>query len=375
VSVRPFPWGALDSTSRGEVAATAALRAWTRGRARAEAIAGALGALLEARVEVLLRRARETAEVPPLDGGVAVVLAAPDDAKLARGVVVEADGALATALVARALKRPAPEIVDAAKTSGASFAGAIAAIASAVARRTHAGPPLRVLAAGPAGAIVRDVTRLAPDLVALEVTVIVDDDAHLARVLVPRAAALVAPAPTWDARALASLGDVTLDLAVVACATLATAAEVGSLARGDAWAPGAWPLARGASGVWHGPVMLAVGVSDVGVGADLGEDGRLVLRGDVAPLEGDAMDESNNALVDAVGDVPVVVRVEIGAARMRAREWAALGKGDVVALGRRIAEPVVLRIGGVEVARGDLVELDGEVAVRIVERLDAKETG
>jgi len=88
------------------------------------------------------------------------------------------------------------------------------------------------------------------------------------------------------------------------------------------------------------------------------------------------MNDSNdtNALIEAVGEVPVVVRVEIGTAQMRAREWAALSKGDVVALGRRIADPVILRVGGVEVARGELVELEGEVAVRIVDRFDGKET-
>jgi flagellar motor switch/type III secretory pathway protein FliN len=54
---------------------------------------------------------------------------------------------------------------------------------------------------------------------------------------------------------------------------------------------------------------------------------------------------------------------------MAAREWAALTSGDVVSLGRRVGEAVVLRVGGVPVARGDLVEIDGEVGVRIVERL------
>jgi flagellar motor switch/type III secretory pathway protein FliN len=74
-------------------------------------------------------------------------------------------------------------------------------------------------------------------------------------------------------------------------------------------------------------------------------------------------------LVEAIGEVPVVVRVEIGEARMAAREWAALTRGDVVSLGRRVGEAVVLRVGGVPVARGDLVEIDGQVGVRIVERL------
>jgi flagellar motor switch/type III secretory pathway protein FliN len=34
-----------------------------------------------------------------------------------------------------------------------------------------------------------------------------------------------------------------------------------------------------------------------------------------------------------------------------------------------VGEAVVLRVGGVPVARGDLVEIDGQVGVRIVERL------
>ena len=49
--------------------------------------------------------------------------------------------------------------------------------------------------------------------------------------------------------------------------------------------------------------------------------------------------------------------------------WAVLARGDVVTLGRRVGEPVLLRVGGIPVARGDLVEIDGEVGVRIVERL------
>ena len=75
-----------------------------------------------------------------------------------------------------------------------------------------------------------------------------------------------------------------------------------------------------------------------------------------------------DSLLAALGDAPVVVRVEIGVAQMPAREWAELGPGDVVALGRRIAEPVVLRVAGREVARGELVDLEGEVGVRIMSR-------
>ncbi len=79
-------------------------------------------------------------------------------------------------------------------------------------------------------------------------------------------------------------------------------------------------------------------------------------------------DEKPDALTEAIGEVPIVVRVEIGTAEMRAREWAALGTGDVIALGRRIGDRAVLRVGGVEVARGELVDIDGEIGVRILER-------
>jgi flagellar motor switch/type III secretory pathway protein FliN len=79
--------------------------------------------------------------------------------------------------------------------------------------------------------------------------------------------------------------------------------------------------------------------------------------------------ERDNTVLDAVGDVPVVVRVEIGEARMAARDWASLGRGDVITVGRRVGELVLLRVGGVPVARGELVNVDGEVGVRIAERL------
>ena len=79
-----------------------------------------------------------------------------------------------------------------------------------------------------------------------------------------------------------------------------------------------------------------------------------------------------DALVEAVGEVPVVVRVEIGVAEMRARDWASLAPGDVVSLGKKLGEPVTLRVGGITVARGELVDLDGEVAVRILGRTDVE---
>ncbi|MBV9949174.1 MAG: FliM/FliN family flagellar motor switch protein, partial [Myxococcales bacterium] len=129
---------------------------------------------------------------------------------------------------------------------------------------------------------------------------------------------------------------------------------------------------RGRQRTFSGPVLLAAPLSSVGVRAELRDEGTLVMRGGtepISPAEAAAMDEDKQAVVAALGDVPVVIRVEIGEATMTARDWASLGRGDVVPLGRRVGEPVVLRAGGVPLATGELVDLDGEVAVRVLERL------
>jgi flagellar motor switch/type III secretory pathway protein FliN len=79
--------------------------------------------------------------------------------------------------------------------------------------------------------------------------------------------------------------------------------------------------------------------------------------------------EDASATSEAVLDAPLVVRVELGAVTMSAREWAALRPGDVVAVGRRVSEPVVLRVAGMVVARGELVDIEGELGVRIREQV------
>jgi type III secretion protein Q len=130
----------------------------------------------------------------------------------------------------------------------------------------------------------------------------------------------------------------------------------------------------GAAAALVGRVVLAPAASDRGIAAQLGEDGRLVVLGVEAmpvdeSLEAPQVNERvDTATSELILDAPLVVRVEVGAVSMTAREWAALVPGDVIAVGRRVSEPVVLRVGGVEVARGELVDIEGELGVRIGER-------
>ena len=70
-------------------------------------------------------------------------------------------------------------------------------------------------------------------------------------------------------------------------------------------------------------------------------------------------------------DVPVVARVEIGSVEMSAAAWAGLRPGDAITTGRRVGSTVSLRVSGVEVARGELVQIDGEIGVRILEKLQS----
>jgi flagellar motor switch/type III secretory pathway protein FliN len=389
--VSAFPWIALDRTTRAAADATRAGRRWAEAQVDSAAFPRAAGEVLGARVALLLRSARPLAEASPLPGAVGVLVARSEAPDVGRAVLVEAEGALVAAVLSRVLRRPAPRVIDPSAAPGAPSAGAFAAIVAAVLRRAHASHAggadagtLRVLAAGPAADLESDLRRAAPDAHALTLTALVDDDAFEARVVVSLGAARAAPSRTWTVTDLAALGALPLEVPVVACACASTVAEVASLGVGDVLVPGPWPLERVQGGL-SGPVHIAPAGRDVGIAAHLGDDGRLVLRGGAVPLgaarparaETEAtMDAATGKaeLVDAMGDVPVVIRVEIGEARMAAREWARLGAGDVVALGRRIGEKVVLRVGGVPVARGDLVDVEGEVGVRIVERITGDES-
>lgn len=64
-------------------------------------------------------------------------------------------------------------------------------------------------------------------------------------------------------------------------------------------------------------------------------------------------------------DVPVTLVVELGRLNLSLRRLADLKPGDVVELGRHSREPVELTSGGRLVARGELVQIDTELGVRV----------
>lgn len=70
--------------------------------------------------------------------------------------------------------------------------------------------------------------------------------------------------------------------------------------------------------------------------------------------------------VDAANDMPVTLSVELGRVNLTLSRLADLKPGDVLELGRHSREPVELTSGGRLVARGELVQIDTELGVRIL---------
>ena len=159
------------------------------------------------------------------------------------------------------------------------------------------------------------------------------------------------------------------------------------LAVGDVWLPGADAWVAGEAPLSAG--LLAPARSRRGMPVRV-QAGRTMLGAEVVAVPEDTvlenlsakpagregrssrnvdtrMSEQESELEQVVGETPVVVRLELGAVELSAAEWAALRPGDVLASGRRLEEGVSLRTAGREIARGELVEIEGEIGVRITQ--------
>lgn len=349
MNVRPYPWGSLEQVPRRALRRLRELREHPAAFVP-EQVAGVLSALVGGRVELALTGvglgapARRLAEVGLAWG----------EARVTLGAEPALVAALLERLLARpfALPRPGTELEP-------SVAGAFAALCVEVARRV-AGEPVTLTAPLDANA---------ETLCAL-LRVELEDRTYAAHALVAPG-----PAPTRGAARpdLTLLGELELAVPVVVAVALATREELRRLAPGAAFVPGAecWVDAAGCG---RGALVAATG--ERGAWVELTRDGRLVLREGVAELSHDDAgsgstmsepDDVNQTLVNAALEAPVVVRVELGVVSMSAAQWARVGPGDVIETGHRVAEPVILRVAGRVVARGELVDVDGEVGVRVRE--------
>jgi flagellar motor switch/type III secretory pathway protein FliN len=355
-----YPWKALETVTRRSTRRASEARRQVEGVLDIARLSSALAELSNCEASLVVRRV--SGDVPrrrPLDelgfelGGSGVVCALSFEPEL----VVH--------LLSRMLGRPMSLTSHGALDD--ALAGAFSAFVLELARRSGAQGALHLLDSNDALARASDVFVEATALVAgtpYQVVAGLGLPELGARPAVP----------------LSALGELPIALPLVVGLGLAERAQLADFVPGNAWFPG--------PGLWldahrEGPVALAAATRDQGVSATLSRDGKIVIRGESVALPFEAngtlrdsgrdepMEESDKPtppnLSDAVLDSPVVVRVEIGTVSLTAREWAELGPGDVIETGRRIAEPVILRVAGREVARGELVSLEGELGVRIRE--------
>jgi flagellar motor switch protein FliN len=66
-----------------------------------------------------------------------------------------------------------------------------------------------------------------------------------------------------------------------------------------------------------------------------------------------------------LGDIPVQVTVELGAAELSLKDILELAEGSIVELNRLAGEPLDLKVGGQLVAQGEVVAVDDFYGLRI----------
>jgi flagellar motor switch/type III secretory pathway protein FliN len=361
--VLPYPWTALAVIPREAIRRARAVREALGEALDPATLAAGLASLLDVGAKISVRRVAPSSSPPSPDRS--IHLATPSSSV---HFSIAPDAALASALLAKILERPS-RLVDPAAPLTPPLRGALAAIALEAARRTPGAPELVALRDAPA----------TTHGIMVEVTLLLDErpyglSAWAAPGTVPTGAPTRVPS-------IADLGDLPLSVPLVAAASTALFGETSDLSVGDVWLPGkGWYCASAGAGVRSllCRAVLAPPSSESGVEVGHSEDGETVLLGSLVALAAEGSDprygdgnrnmsEQKNTLDALLLDSPVVVRVEVGTLSLTARQWAALRPGDVLETGIRIAEPVVLRIAGREVARGELVNVDGELGVKISE--------
>jgi type III secretion system YscQ/HrcQ family protein len=95
------------------------------------------------------------------------------------------------------------------------------------------------------------------------------------------------------------------------------------------------------------------------------EGRRMIERTETHPTADETAAGSREDGLEAIGDAPVALSLEIARFELSLEDVAALQPGEVVATGVVIGEEVRLRAGTKVVATGELVEVEGEVGVRL----------
>jgi type III secretion protein Q len=189
--------------------------------------------------------------------------------------------------------------------------------------------------------------------------------------------------PEPSATALARLGaastarppPVLAELVVPVCAHAGRVslrrAELAAVEPGDAIVPDCCRLARDASGRYSGEIELhAVGSRNAfscrldGTALTLE---RASYCGEGTMTETKSMSSSGEGANELAADAPIELCLELARFSLPLRELSALRPGEVLSTGSAVGAVVTLSASGRPVARGELVEIEGEVGMRVLE--------
>ena len=76
-----------------------------------------------------------------------------------------------------------------------------------------------------------------------------------------------------------------------------------------------------------------------------------------------------------VKDAPIELCVELARFTVRLEDLLGLRVGEVLQTGRAVGEQVVLSANGRAIARGELVDIEGDVGVRILDKRQELDAG
>ena len=85
------------------------------------------------------------------------------------------------------------------------------------------------------------------------------------------------------------------------------------------------------------------------------------------------MSENPEISLDMLLDVNVTLSVELGRTKMTIKDLMALNKGSIISMAKEVTEPMDLMVNGTPIARGDVVESEGQFGLRLLDIVSADE--
>ncbi len=369
-SVSEFDWNALPSVTKVDRAAFRNAMGTIDHYVDGARFVGELARLSTDLVVGPPRAAHKNAWLP---NAIAVRLSATDVLGISPGAILEVDTPFAVALVSRVLSRETTPFVRA-RVAPDALAGAWCAVLMHVLRGSSRHVGLVAFEAGPAERVSGAWIAHGISFAALTGVIVHADQTYPYRLLI--GAHPQVPTRPFLREHLLRMGRMPLRLPLIGAEGTLTHEEFESIRVGDIWLPDVWHVEReGRSGrngeELAGNPLVAAADFSYAWRAAITRPAEITLESVVAIESNMTMKphDSNDALIAGLGSAPLSLRLELGSVELTAREWASLSPGSVLSTGLPIGTRVILRAGSVAVATGELVNVEGELGVRILERI------